>query len=236
MSYFFSKNKLSDSEYNDLINSNSLEEIKNYLNNIIKKDENDNSNENLMIIRILSYDEHKKYITSSTLSGSISKNDINVWNNSDMVRYRTFSYEESYNGWNYSEYLRCFRNNTKIRINEILKENDNYDCFFPTGGRVKNSPSYFTQYNSLIQNNNNNNGNVYLIPSVIQFWTSQGGYNNSYYRNDISYIYLTKNQLKYTISFLKTNGNWWFMEFNFVPAFRPVFNYIDNNKSNNIYR
>ena len=75
---------LTDEQYNNLMNSNSLEEIKSLLS---QNNENDDiSSKNLVSIRILSKNEFNNYIKNGALDGSVIIYDDNVWHTSAMEK------------------------------------------------------------------------------------------------------------------------------------------------------
>lgn len=70
---------LSQEELNQIQSINSLEELKSFIFDSIESNDN-TSNSEIFYIRILSLNECNNFIRNSTLNGSITKNDKNVWN------------------------------------------------------------------------------------------------------------------------------------------------------------
>ena len=242
---------LTDEEYSFLLSSATPEQL-----NILKKENNNTNENNLISIKMLSIKEYKHYINDCDLSGSITKDNNNVWHHIklDQQKFGMIAYIQS----------------TPEQIYNVSKANNSVgvsDIYYNNSGQwVSTTYTYsFDKYNStriygaygstnlrsdyiceLFSNNKNNvfsidigNSEQIQIELII---------NSNYYYND---CLLDRETLTGEID--KTNHyklftlvakNWgdhrvghtctWNTYFN--CCFRPAFNYINNNKSVDIFK
>jgi len=247
----------------NLLSSNNYDinddETKQALQLIINENDANDINESLILTRMLSYDEYNKYIKNDSLNGSITENNNNVWhhfiNNKEFNIY--FAWLNDGGGFNENTWKTTILNNLKtykkIDFTKYLQDKCylkdyqyNYD---------KNTIDITSLY---VEQTNNDSTNTYKFNGPMQYILCTNLYWRGYYNGFISQIsgngcsalvsYIDVSS--YTINKSNTSetkhiystmySEYWSRQidfrFQFLSSFRPVFNYVDNRKSNNIYR
>ena len=208
---------ISDELYNQIVNTNSPNELWELKNLIINNSINENdSNKNSINIRSLSINEYNKYIINDTLKGSITNNNINVWRHQNFHRsYRTTD---------------C-----------------NYACAYTIVSIARGSTNNVTNLLSETLQNNSNQNNVSLADIKLELHnydyyrssvgTTYSGYGHDYY--NLLQHNISKSQSTLTFRMSATaKANYTttvILNGTVYMCFRPIFQYIDNKKSNNIF-
>ena len=234
---------ISQNELTQIDNASTLEDLQNLKNliksSIVSNDNNENYS-NSFVVCILSNDEYDKYIKNSTLNGSILKNNINTWHYSSIPEI--IGIKNGLSGLNESNWDR------------VRYENKNIDPDITIISPYTDRNQIYT-YSSIngeyIQNNDLDNifvkfpHSFLLKVQPVTYITGGGGflrYGPPVSRN-ISDTYLNKKnayEKNETISASQYNDYSYFTQyftvnFNIKCHFRPVFKYVDNNKSNNVF-
>ena len=218
-----------------LINNFTFEEFKEYFFNSVVDNENNDSNNNLISIGILSINEYTKYIRNSTCNGSITANNINVWH---------------INTYNSSAY--CILVQDTYGGEETVKNQITQSCCegLPTTHTVidKTTNNYVRTYYQtcmfeLLQNNNQdkiytNFTHKYIICAYVH-----SGYNYSSSRMTLKHITIPIVSKSHANNAIVDNVTRSYNSRNITTTlsvsvygcFRPVFQYKDNQKSNNVY-
>jgi len=246
--------------YDSLKNIKNFEEFETFRNSLEISD-NDISNGKLFSVRTLSKKEYDKFIMQETLNGSITANDANTWNSSSNISYKSLFLivtQVNYGG-DTSSYGK-FNPNTNwdsltgnvFNINSYIKNNDYilYNQIIPGG----TSTQTLNKMTELLQDNKTNAFSLSIGCKILEIATAT--YNDMYrnwyaycgYRDSIVHgttisgsATATKTQTKLTYSW---NSSLHFItpityctrNLNINLCFRPIFQYVDNNKSANIYR
>lgn len=243
MSYYFSKKKLSNNEYNDLINSNSLEEIKNKINKLLVDDNEDSLNSNFSFVRSLSLNEYDKYIFNNTFDGTITKNDDNVFHHfTNQSSYDTFfTYTDNVPFTPYAGKPITLFPSTRIYL-----KNDGTKCRY---AKIYNENSY-TLFNNYTLTIDNTSSNISIIgsnntPRTYEIFSSDDNQAAVVYNYSSQYVEgfklsLTKSNTKSNITMTAIAWNraavgTYTLTINQCGCFRPVIQYIDNHKANNIF-
>lgn len=203
----------------DLNDKNVLKEI-NQLTAILANFET--FDKNYIRIRLLSMKEYNKYIKNETFEGSITKNDKNVWNYQN-VPGTSFIYNYDSNDWTrYKQYM--VNPNNVVCLSggnyhdyiydcelffDILLDNNN-DKFVTIRQSSGKYDCYFLDSHSSISISQS-----VEIPDIVSF-------DKNNYRISITNVSVRHPDLRLTVNLL-------------IGGFRPVFQYIDNNKSKNVF-
>ena len=204
------------------------EDIKSLISSYIQEENND-TDKDYLYVRILSANEYTKYLLNDTLDGSISKQGEDVWHLSLGNVGQSFLIEcLGDRGQGYGDYLYHYPN--VIRIHR-------------TTSSTRNTTNVNINY-ELVENNASNNCNMKSIKRVFDItiwwfgnWQSRGstqsttlGEVQSLSKNNIS---ISKTLPAVTVS---ENGGWSeTLNIIMYSGFRPIFQYIDNKKSENFY-
>ena len=218
---------ISNELYDLVINAKTLEDL-----NIIQEsflnlnEEDDTSNNDVCVVRILSSNEFVKYIKNGTCNGSITKYDTNVWHSLESLN-KNYDCIHGHNSvdpvtFNYTYYTELIADNSAGQyLNNIY--NHNYSLYYTLSYR------YLSNYDV-------GGSNYRQVSSSAS--TPQG----LIYMNDISKI--TKNSanpLVKTQTVTRKSGSiqdrTYNATFNFyyVSLFRPIFVYKDNKKGKNLF-
>lgn len=207
--------------YKQLINSKTPEEFWNN-KNLLDITSNPELNKDNVLIRTLSSDEYSKYIKNGTADGSITSNNVNVWHNTSEVRKGYYSIRGSdSSAWHSTNFTRAQctnvdNNSTTILNIELLSNNSStihYPSTYPIfieyiaiwGGARYAQKAYANSIFSL--NSFNMNKNIDVIQHIITS-TLRDASNGAINYN----LYIR-----------------------ICTGFRPILNFIDNNKSTNIH-
>jgi len=195
---------VNDEQYNDFINSLTIEQKSMLRNN---EDNNDDSDDSLAIIRILSNSEYDQYIINSTCDGSISLNNQNVWHHDEPRQ--DVSINTGHSNYSLGEFGSC------VLLKELVQNNIKENACLYSQSKIKvdmfvtwYSEKYRTSHSiekSMYENKTTKNKKYFVYPNGVINYNSQG------------------------------SAHGWYA-FNISFNYRPVFQYIDNNKSNNIFR
>ncbi len=200
-------------------------ELENILSILPKATTSNNTNN--LIVRILSTNEYKKYIKNDTLNGSITAYNINVWHSLESSN-KNYDCVHGHNStepvtFNYTYYTELIADNLANQyLNSIY--NHNYSLYYYL------SYSYSANYDV--------GGRYYRTVS-----TNQSNFPSGFiYMNDVLNIPKSNaHPLVKTQTITRKSGSiqdhTYNATFNFyyISLFRPVFQYIDNQKSANIY-
>jgi len=235
---------ISQELYKQLINSNLEDSLKNEL--VALHNANiETYDKNFMSIRILSQEEYNKYIIEGTCDGSIIKKDKQVWNYINH-KYGWFSIYTGYTDISESEYLK-YANSTANVNNKYLPE-AKYDELIKHvyAGNYYNVYPDFTLYGELIIDNTNDNFSIHSF-DYNRKMEILGTDNYGYFNKISTSIYdikrlVKKTQMKISTSLTAECGISGRIQRPHVQAtinhyccYRPVFQYVDNNKSQNIF-
>ena len=205
MSYKILPKNLTEEEYNDIINANTCEELKSLKTLIISLITSNNfeSKSNTINIRILSSNEWEKYIRESNLDGSITANNINVWN-----------YQAAISDVNEGGGM----NNTHRADIDFLKDLTSSNS---SDLAVSKTIKTFNIHLSGRTSGNQSLHQYYTVPADLSFNKSTNLY----------HFYFSAGYGAST-----TNHNFIWCNMYYTMCFRPVFQYIDNKKSINMYK
>ena len=229
--------------YDDIKSSNTNDEI-DQLIYLLTKNENESVNSNISFeIRILSSNEYNKYIINGTCNGSIINCDENVWHSINYDR-SLFVY---YNSTDWTPYkglevnLLWYGDRTPYGT-AILQ------CNNVTIVKVGDSESYgtiFYYYYSIVQDNSGNLCSISNKTVILECLGRNRNLTRSI--NDYNVYYLgvfsevSKSAVTYTLPNLTGHHyhghglqNIWITPI-IYNGFRPVFQYVDNRKSKNIF-
>lgn len=201
------------------------------------------------IIRILSFNEYKKYIINNSCDGSITKANENVWHQLIPAR-KAHSYGNTQLnefigvGYQWPKKIAEFKNITNGMKSEY-KDYNKWNYMYDSGANGKTKTSNFTVYLPLTSSNSNNNLSSYTENIEICLMANVNDNSDAYLR----YIYCTpysntgKTVTTRTDTFNITTpktpawGQWVShkLNYNCITGFRPIFNFKDNNKSKNLY-
>jgi len=233
---------ISDELYNEILNTEFPPELLNIKNSIINSNINNNQISKLnILIRTLSKNEYNAFIRNNTLNGAITKYDINSWHYDKCCdSSNTFFVSSDWYGYP--------ANSVDPYIPEELRKLNKQ--YFPGNGQ--GSP-YYQTYNfgnknlEIINNNKLSVCNVVIHFSAYVALYAKSQYTGvtcKYFFVDDSNLLIEKNfaNKKFTLSsniiYFHTNNSH-SVKFDVLCdanfCFRPVFQYIDNNKSKNIY-
>ena len=235
---------ISDETYNQLLSSLSNENRDLFISSF-KKNESITTNTNNINIRILSENEYNKFLLNSNFGGSITAGANNVFNfyNNNItiscvaalgahaanVSNNTYDTRQllitrnsiNSNGtinWHAAQYGGSYTDSTSCYFEIIINnKNNTYQSI------NKTYPNYECLYG-------NYSGSEYLLDTQnkkaipIKF-------SNSNFQN------ISKTSSVHTFAHTASyNSHKMTLNINVIPCFRPIFQYIDNNKSSNIYR
>ena len=181
-------------------------------------------------IRTLSKDEFDKYIINGTCDGSITKCNTNVWNyfqnESKCACYTIFG--------------RAARKDEMVEISKI----ENTEVVSEISGNTvynrTRSSSALANY-ELIQNSSNNN--CYIYNTVMPIFRSMfAGNDGARWIAIISDININPEEIDKTVTNNELSAtakdscnNKMILTVSYYINYRPIFNFVDNNKSKNIY-
>ena len=239
---------LSEEEFSNLKNANTLEQLLDFKNNIINQGSSNNiqTNNNTIVqndidkyigIRILSNQEWEKYIKNGTADGSILNKDINVWHYDNTP----------------GEYGICGGGNN-VNLSNALNPDPSITTMINfVAQRVSSTMNnYYARYNininaELSSKNNNKLCNLTLIRDTLLKCYTWGNRNNSsniipspLSTTLVSYQ-VDKNLAIIVYSAESTQKNYLgepcftIITANINLSFRPIFIIKDNNKSKNTY-
>jgi len=216
-------------KYNALMNAKSAEEMWQLRESFLENNNENILDKNLISIRILSNNEYNDFIVSGTCNGSITTNNNNVWHNSINQNYKLSNDPNSANSSDSPGYT----SNGITYVGQYGMNDGSYRL-------------YRTSVNGifeLLQNNTNNLFTVLANTSLSVTWFSKTGYSWVYgsftdsLENKYS-INKTSNSVKIkTMNLGYTSGRGSSIEAicYVVSSFRPAFQYVDNNKSINLF-
>ena len=218
---------ISDELYNEILNVEFPPELLKIKNSIISsnnENQGDISNKNSILVRTLSLNEYDKFIINNTCGGSITKNDIDVWHyikNPVGNSYAATCSSGSPQGLDVS-----YLTHSVTYLGQIGAQTKNYNYTIIYEICSTNSSNQHTAKNqqqcicdAIV---GNHNGIKYVYVQDRQ--TFQVNYQTN---KNIEYQQLIKN-VTYGSATIR-------FTFNVSMMFRPVFQYIDNKKSTNIY-
>jgi len=243
------KSPITNELYNKLMSELSSE-TKNDITSLLQE-VNENINlSNKFSIRVLSEEELFKYIKNETLDGSINANDDNVWHN--VIIQEKFYIGQSY-GQNIptNQINRLFSSvveNKYLSLVHIIPVSSStpsgrYYLYYYT--------TYVPTYCNICQNNTNNSFDLKFNYPTLKFWigflstydfSSNWGKTFYSYMNLANANYTAKSNTYYNSNVYETvgthNSNTHRVQvyFSYYSCFRPVFQYMDNNKSINIFK
>lgn len=245
---------VSQNELTQINNASTLEDLQN-LKNLIKSSIIEQNSDEEQIsdfsIRILSNLEYEKYILSSTAGGSITANNIDVWQHqaSTICLFQCTNARNSNAEW---------FNACKSHILKYFPSADLSSLWIQKiqTGQANGYANFSNLYFEIRQNNNSNLIN-FFPPNKLVFFLASCGFPNSYTMNDLNrYSTDADNQNQHyfindrisnnivkstTNSYMYKKGSWIdngygrYMSVDIQTGFRPVFQYKDNKKSKNIY-
>ena len=224
------KNQLSQAQYDELMHS-SLDDTRSLLNDLFYEDHN-NSSYTSYSIRILSNNEYNKCLMNSSLNGSITIKNENVWHFCDNTNSQSF----------------CFTPNSSRSVAErnvayclIDPVNFTYWC---TKNGAKNFGNFAIIY-EIINNNTNRQFSLRKIKTTSYDIAVGEGDANTRFLDYIKIVFdPSSNQDKSFSSSINnilqtskspSQGQNSYIMWSMYSCFRPVFQYVDNNKSTNIY-
>ena len=215
------KTPLSDEIYNQLLSiSNSTEFVASLFE---ERNEEQQTTNNTISIRMLSEKEYQNYIKTNTLDGSITKNNDDVWH---------YYYNPYYIILMYASGHKNDAANRFASYSGVLKTKN---CNYVTCGNGANY--YLPNYRELYSNNKTNiaynSENEFTDVQVLYYNPFESGLRNlgTSISNNSS-----KNTFPY--KYFSASGSGGFQvscNIYRYTAFRPVFQYVDNRKSTNIY-
>ena len=233
------------------------------LRDLFLKNTSPNINENFLLIRSLSINEYDKYLINSSLSGAIVTGDDKVWRYTSNNTTKGMSYYWSSQGRNrYNNltvgskldngYVVKYSNSTKIYAQgrTAYKFGSSYAIIDYSDNTWSENLNFFA---SIVQNSTENQS--VMISSEKYDFELIANYSAYDYSELRGQYFSTTNRHTSTVNKTSTaptiffNGNMYvrfsnnyyganfYIQFNLchVPCFSPVFQYIDNNKSENVY-
>ena len=237
---------ISDDLYNQIINSNLEQPLKNLL---ISLQQDNNTFNNAIAIRVLSSNEYKKYIDNGTLDGSITANNENVWhfvNGQDIIIFWQRYDQDKYTDSEILNYVKQFVQNyysfNNIKTYKVIRIQTAQNNGVASFGNI---------YYSIKQDNRTNTTSLIPDKQILYFFACSWGYvyamntwisdsESSRARYTCFYNEFYKNIAKNSNNIYDSRTGSWrgsgygrSANVNFVTCFRPVFNYQDNNKSKN---
>ena len=232
----------SDKQYDDFLNANTLEDFLNLRNNILNEN-NDNISfdEGLICVRMLSSNEYDNYIMINDLNGAITSGNVNVWNHltQGVSYYGITSYDgscPSYTSWRTD----LLKNQNKIPITQNYVEG-----WWSGYGGIRTRDSFATAYcySELVSNNTSN---IIRYKFRTLTFDCQGFNATSYYENYYGSVTITEKQFTKSIASetyviqtppRRSGDVKVYVQVTIINgvSFRPVFQYIDNKKSKNVY-
>lgn len=211
--------QLSTSENFDIENNDIKQQFLNIYNQIFDNKENNSINKNSSNIRILSLNEWNKYIANDTLNGSISAKNINVWHyiqTTDYYKELITDYKQVRETYDKVSYFELFSDNTSNIIKTNMSYKINLKCNW-TNRKYPESNQYYwgvESYQSPASFSKSLSLNSFNFECIAP---SNKGYTYDTPSNDYSFVALRIRTKEYM-------------------CFRPVLQYVDNKKSNNIYK
>lgn len=226
---------LSDEEYNILKNSKTPEELWSIKDSLMNSDTLlKYHDKKYVILRCLSSNEHNKYIINGTADGSIIANNINVWHYNNTGT--TYNFAAMVNAGYYTGILSSVSN----------------PIFLPvvSGTNSTCNASYTLGCSELLSDNITNLASSYGQPYTVNVYTAyevpRYGVQSGKATTNLSALAKpNKTSTIYSIVANKPiiNGNavhnttatWVTVNLQIHQCFRPIFQFIDNNKSINLY-
>lgn len=212
---------LSKEQYNTFLNSNSLDDFINLRNSIEVNDELISIPKNYIAVRTLSLTELNKYLKTSTLDGSIVANNANVWHyevlpgkaywNSDYGSYGGRKWNSTISSFNNAIHART----TNIYINDEMVCNNSKNIIVIY--RFTN-----TTYDAVAVSNG---GDAYRKVSITTDLNTLISKNTN--------ISSAKSITSYAD--YPAGSSYCYINIYAKSCFRPVFQFVDNNKSTNIH-
>ena len=208
--------------YNNIIENNTPEEI-NKLRQLLSITKNADIDNKVCKIRILSSNEYNKNLINGTADGSIIAKNENVWHFNDSVGKSALVNANGSYGREF-DYKMYYNPNIAICSSGYYNANTFGSCTF----------TY-----ELSQSNVNNNCTLkksfLSVIDVFYVYYKRPGTDQRYNRKDFDISYpIGKNTITETGSIIP-QGTTIKVDYNITTNFRPVFDFVDNNKSTNIH-
>lgn len=231
---------LSDEEYNILKNSKTPEELWSIKDSLMNSDALLKYHDKKYIsIQCLSSEQYNNYIKNGTLDGAIEKNNVNTWHYDNSNKSMTFLCVGGNQFNEAASYASSYPNHIRITAQSVAAYNTRYTGEYNIGlvellnNNSLNSSLFFI-----------NDYTIYLCSVITTNGVGTGyGISTTYIRNLES---IAKNLTTYSklavkpmvyLSYFKhyeevSGVN---LTLKLSTGFRPVFKFIDNNKSKTIY-
>ena len=207
--------------YDSLKNIKNFEEFEDFVDSLQTND-NESINNNSIIVRLPSESEYNLYIETDSLNGCITKNDVNVWhthvNSNQDVVYNTQNVTAPPTKYVTVNFLfEMFENNNDFNISTNDKSNS---YFVWIGCFCEGDNTYRSEWYHATQNN----------------WGGYASTQHNVFNVNRSKNYYGFSERHYIRTYNSRNINCaQDVTINFSMCFRPIFNYMDNHKSNNIF-
>jgi len=209
-----------NSLYNAIINAKSAEELW-QLRETLKENNDIIDSSDKMCIRCFSYNEYEKHLMNSSLDGSINIKDENVFHFCDTKGASGLLY---------------YYSSEATAYDSRLYNNPNIDKRYVSGNRYFGHVVFIYE---LISNNTNNNCMLRkTMKSVLDIFYAHSG-SLKYGRTDFE---ISRDDNKKSTGYLNQrtpaiNGLVEEIRYTYdiLFCFRPVFQYVDNNKSTNMF-
>ena len=220
---------ITNETYNQILEAINSNEKKELFASIFKIKKEESTNNTTTFIRILSKNEYNKYIINGTLDGSITAGHYDVWNDNEVgesyegVYYLYPDDGEGNQSWDYVKQWLANPNFVYIGHNNLNKTyNINYETLSDnTGETNQRIKKYQPRYDAITLWSGRYNGAVYNMN--ISFNKNETMNKNLGYKTD------------YRVTADHVNPGKIEMNFNLNSCFRPVFQFLNNQKSNNIF-
>ena len=238
----YKSRSISQEEYNQIFSELNTETAKNLFSSIFKEeaDDTDLSSNGLVLCRVLSLNEYNKYIVNSTLDGAITANNSNVWRNFIQkyrgIRAGSGSFSSGQSVWcrGTGSYVTLkFSNSNLYNADGSVSTYNESICVCILSDNANSQNKFYSSYSGYIEGWGN-----YGHPSHI------GEFRNYELKNVSAVINCNKTNTTFTLATVYGQTSWtpWdgaaTYTYNLIGniSFRPVFQYVDNSKSDNIYR
>ena len=208
--------------YNSIIENNTPEEV-NRLRQLLSITKNADIDNKVCKIRVLSSNEYDKNLINGTADGSITAKNENVWHFNDSVgKSAIVNANGAYNGeFHYRMY---YNPNVSVCSSGYYGPNTFGSCPFIyelSQGNANNSCTLKKSFLSVID--------------VFYVYYERPGATQKYGRKDFDISYsIGKSAITETGSVKPQNGSTK-VDYSITVNFRPVFDFVDNNKSTNIH-
>ena len=202
-------------DFNDFLLNHNYDindsDIKNTLQSIINENTNDISTKESILCRILSINEYNKFVINDTLDGSITKSDDNVWHKFVPQGYTNnlfVNWGQRLDTATLTSYYENYSDNTTNITPRIYT----YSIVIGACYAYPENNGSWTRANRTSPNNDNKNLSI-ISSNITVYRGDKGSFDNAtdYWYTGVRVYY------------------------NEYKTFRPVFNYIDNKKSNDIF-